>query len=237
MHVLTSSEFADSALLNGSEDFAPSNPFVSKQEKESYFESALQILQVVTSQRNQKFYNVTNSRGHVVKLCLFKQAYKLGEDVVGSLDFSESSVPCIQYAVSLQSWEELTPECRKEKQKPCVTQNSKFHEMVIGFNQTNFILPIPLNCTPSFHTDLINLKWKLHFEFVTATSELNMSSTELPNPSSMDGRFWQGPNSVNVETMTWDLQVKLYPNLPSYISKGLKMELGYSQTLYPICCS
>jgi hypothetical protein len=177
---------------------------------------------------------VTNLRGHVVKLCLFKQAYKLGEDIVGSLDFSESSVPCVQYAVSLQSWEELTPECRKDTQKPFVNSSSKFHEMVIGYQQTSFVLPIPLNVTPSFYTDLINLKWKLHFEFVTCTSlaaELNLSSIPPPNPVCMDGRFWQGPNSMNIETMVWDLQIKVYPNLPAYLSKGLQMELQYSQEI------
>ena len=194
-------------------------------------DSALQILQVVTSQRNQKFYNVTNARGHVVKFCAFKQAYKLGDDIVGSLDFSESNVTCVQYAVTLQSVEDVTPECRKtENQKPAVTAYSKCHEMCIGYHQTHFILPIPLHVTPSFYTDLINLKWRLHFEFVTSTSDskdVSMKPLEPPNPTGLDGITWQGPQSINIETMVWDLPIKLYPNLPSHLSQGMQMQTQY----------
>jgi len=227
-------EFAEAAILNGSEELAPANPFLSDQEKESYSDTAFQILQVVTSQRNQKFYNVTNQRGHVVKFCVFKQAYKLGEDIVGSLDFSESTVPCIQYAVSLQSMEDLTPEYRAEKQRNVVATYSKFHEMVIGYQQSHFVIPVPLHVTPSFHTDHIHLKWKLHFEFVISNSsftELGLMPSETPDAGTMDGKYWQAPSSVNIETMVWDLPIKLYPNLPSYLSQGLQMVTQYKQRI------
>jgi hypothetical protein len=39
---------------------------------------------------------VTNSRGKVVSLCLFKTGYRLGEDIVGTLDFGDSQVSCTQ---------------------------------------------------------------------------------------------------------------------------------------------
>jgi len=232
--VLVLQEFSDAVTLNGSEELTPANPFLSGQQKESHSDSAFQILQVVTSQRNQKFYNVTNQRGHVVKFCVFKQAYKLGEDIVGSLDFSESNVPCIQYAVSLQSVEELTPEYRTEKQRNCISTYSKFHEMVIGYQQQHFVLPVPLHVTPSFHTELINLKWKLHFEFVISTAsvaELGVVPSQPPDPETMNGKYWQAPHSVNIETMVWDLPVKLYPNLPAYLSQGLQMQMQHKQRI------
>jgi hypothetical protein len=50
----------------------------------------------VTARRSPNFYNITNSRGKVVRFCLFKQAYKLGEDIVGTFDFSDAAVPCVQ---------------------------------------------------------------------------------------------------------------------------------------------
>lgn len=189
------------------------------------------MLQVVTSQRNQKFYNITNSRGHVVKFCIFKQAYKLGEDIVGSLDFSESNVPCIQYAVTLQSVEEISPECRKtEHQRPSVNSFSKFHEMCIGFQQSHVVLPVPLHVTPSFYTDLVTLKWRLHFEFVTSINDRKTSGlkpSEQPGPDELDGKVWQAPSSIDIETMVWDLPIKLYPNLPSYLSQGLQMQTQF----------
>lgn len=41
-------------------------------------------------------YNITNARGRVAKFLLFKQAYKLGEDIVGMFDFSVGTVTCVQ---------------------------------------------------------------------------------------------------------------------------------------------
>ncbi|CAL8086580.1 unnamed protein product [Orchesella dallaii] len=231
IRVLVLQEFTDSAIINGSEDLTPSNPFLSDKEKETPLDSALQVLQVVTSQRNQKFYNITNARGHVVRFCIFKQAYKLGEDIVGSLDFSESNVPCIQYAVTLQSVEEISPECRKhENQRPSINSFSKFHEMCVGFQQSHFVLPVPLHVTPSFYTDLVTLKWRLHFEFVTSMQDSKTSGLKLSEPpghDDLDGKIWQAPNNVDIETMVWDLSIKLYPNLPSYLSQGLQMQTQF----------
>jgi len=231
LRVLVLQEFTDAVQLHDNEELAPTNPFLTDQGKESPLDSALQILQMVSSQRTQKFYNLTNSRGHVVKFCAFKHAFKLGDDIVGALDFSESNVICVQYAVTLQSVEEVTPECRKlENQKPSISSLSKAHEMCIGFQQTHFVLPVPLHMTPSFFTDLINLKWRLHFEFVTSTSgpaDVNMKPAEQPPPEGLDGKIWQGPSNIDIDTMVWDLPVKIYPNLPSHLSQGTQTSTQY----------
>ena len=42
------------------------------------------------------FYNITNSHGKVARFCMFKQAYRIGDDIVATCDFSESNVPCVQ---------------------------------------------------------------------------------------------------------------------------------------------
>ena len=41
-------------------------------------------------------YNITNARGKVAKCIMFKQAYKLGEDIIGIMDFADGTVPCVQ---------------------------------------------------------------------------------------------------------------------------------------------
>ena len=38
-------------------------------------------------------------RGKVWKFWLFKTDYRLGEDIVASLDFTGSAVECVQYSV------------------------------------------------------------------------------------------------------------------------------------------
>ena len=59
----------------------------------------MQSVQDVTSKRRTSYYNIANSRGKVTKFCLFKTDYRLGEDIVASLDFTGSAVECVQYSV------------------------------------------------------------------------------------------------------------------------------------------
>lgn len=102
------------------------------------------------------------------------------------------------------------------------------------FQQTHFVLPVPLHVTPSFYTDLVTLKWRLHFEFVTSTAdvnELSMRPQEKPKKDDLDGQMWQGPTNINIETMVWGLPIKLYPNLPTYISQGLQMQTQFDMRI------
>ncbi len=53
-------------------------------------------MQNITARRSANFYNITNSKGKVARFCLFKSAYKLGEDVIGTFDFEMSTLSCVQ---------------------------------------------------------------------------------------------------------------------------------------------
>ena len=39
----------------------------------------------------------------MAKCIMFKQAYKLGEDIIGIMDFSEETVPCVQVCIPQDS--------------------------------------------------------------------------------------------------------------------------------------
>ncbi len=129
------------------------------------------------------FYNITNSHGKVARFCMFKQAYRIGDDIVATCDFSESNVPCVQvstvvsllslnlvltlssfalmgnsflqYSVTLQSEEIVSETCRK-KSSQGVTVNSycKHNEFCLHTKKTHICLPIPLTATPGFITDV-----------------------------------------------------------------------------------
>lgn len=195
-----------------------SNPFLkTSQCVNPEFDDPLETMQLLTSRRSPSVYKVTNGKGKVVNLCLFKSGYRLGEDIVGTLDFSASNVSCIQYSVSLQS-QEVVPEEKRRRIGPyskfadeIVTSYSKHHEFCIGFLQTHLSLPVPLHVTPSFDTDMVALKWRLHFEFVTAMTPLRWSGENN----------WEAPTSLDIETMVWDLPIVIYPTTPAHVSKAL----------------
>ncbi|XP_050297479.1 RAB6A-GEF complex partner protein 2 [Anthonomus grandis grandis] len=208
------------ALCNETtEELTPANPFLEIRQKEKPVDLALESLQNITARRNPNFYMISNLWGKVARFCLFKPAYKLGEDIIGTFDFTVSTVKCMQVSVSLQCEEETiidpfenNPE--KNKQVRIITY-SKHHEVCLGYKYTQLILPIPLHVTPAFSTDLVSLRWRLHFEFVTST----FAGLDAPKPSDS---YWQAPSDVPIETMVWSLPIRLYSTTPVHVAQGVQ---------------
>lgn len=202
------------------EELTPTNPFLENDRKVvSKVEIALETLQNITARRRPNFYIITNRRGKIGRFCLFKPSYKLGEDIVGSLDFSCRSVRCVQLSVTLQCEEILlrstpkSPVSDKESKSTSgkVTNFTKHHEICVGLLQTQMILPIPLHVTPSFTTDLVDVRWRLHFQFVTTTSN------ELMPVDGPTEENWNGPKSIDIETMVWNLPINIHSTNPTQI--------------------
>lgn len=205
------------ALCNETnEELAPTNPFLEKRSTESKLEIALHHLQNITARRRPNFYLISNKRGVVGRFCLFKPAYKLGEDIVGTLDFSCGVVSCVQYSVTLRCEEIMykmprTANDESEVAKTKAIGFNKHHEMCLGLSQTQMILPVPLHITPTFATDRSEIRWQLHFQFVTTTAENVLRLAE-------DGN-WKAPTDIDIETMIWNLPITLYPTIPHLIQQ------------------
>jgi len=212
----------DTRFFGDVEEVAPSNPFCDNQPKDSPLDLAIEALEQTTSRKNLGIYNITSAKGRVAKFTLFKQSYKLGEDIIGMMNFADGTVPCVQYLVTLHAEETIAEEHRiKKNQQPVLVSHSKCHEVCLGLLHTQFVLPIPLQVTPTFSTDLVQLNWKLHFEFVISITDDKPVAVDNYKG---DGQILRGPSSLNVETMIWDLPIKIYPTKPSHIALGLRMQ-------------
>ncbi|ENN70268.1 RAB6A-GEF complex partner protein 2 [Dendroctonus ponderosae] len=194
------------------EELTPTNPFLEIRQKEKPIDLALESLQNITARRNSNFYMISNMWGKVARFCLFKPAYKLGEDIIGTFDFTVATVQCMQVSVSLQCEEETAMDPTKQTR---IITYSKHHEVCLGYKYTQLILPIPLHVTPAFATDLVCLKWRLHFEFVT-------SLHKGLNPPGADATSWQAPPEVPIETMVWSLPIRLYSTTPNHVTQGVQ---------------
>ncbi|KAH8418480.1 hypothetical protein KR009_004822 [Drosophila setifemur] len=240
------------------EELAPTNPFLEKREI-SELEISWHHLKNVTARRAPKFYRISNKRGFVGRFCLYKPAYKLGEDIVGSLDFGQSQVRCVQFSVKLQQKElpvrpqpvqnqhlqsesfvgddvssinsfdlasiasgvvadnmhkSATSGSSRDKDATVPTGKlstiSTSHQVCYAIIQTQVVIPIPLHVTPTFRTDLVDVRWRLHFEFVTTT----LMDFGRPNPK--HGEL-KAPAELPVETMVWNLPVTVYAANPLQI--------------------
>ncbi|XP_065206877.1 RAB6A-GEF complex partner protein 2 [Planococcus citri] len=204
LRILVIDGFPEVNVCEDSIDLSPSNPFLDICEKDKELEPTLQVLQNITARRSTSFYNITNGKGKVATFCLFKSTYKLGEDIVGTFDFSSSTVRCVQFIVSLQCEEIISEKYRNaNKYDKAVTTFNNCTEFCLNMKQCFLNLPIPLHVTPVFNTNLVSLKWKLHFEFVTCAKGI-----EEINP--LDN-VRLAPKCVNIETMKWNLPVQIYP--------------------------
>ncbi|ESP03322.1 hypothetical protein LOTGIDRAFT_199337 [Lottia gigantea] len=218
----------DLSVYNEGEEVAPSNPFLRPKQKENaVLDIATQVMATVTARKSPHSYNITNSHGRVAKLLLFKQAFKLGDDIVGVFEFKEGNVPCVQYSVTLQSEEQISEECRhKLGQGSAITSFVKHQEMCLHVDETHMAIPIPLTASPGFITDIVCLRWRLHFEFVTLSDPGKKS--DVVNKIGDDFTSWRGPANINVETMVWDLPIKIFPANPLHVSGVTLIKSGAS---------
>ncbi|KAL3289076.1 hypothetical protein HHI36_003518 [Cryptolaemus montrouzieri] len=201
------------------EELTPTNPFLEVRQHENPLNLALQTLQNITARRNPNLYMISNKRGKVARFCLFKPAYKLGEDIVGSLDFTVATVDCMQLSVALQCQEEAMG-----VQESKLRTFSRHHEVCHGYKHTQLVLPIPLHVTPAFSTDLVTLKWNLHFEFVT-------SASKALEPPGLGTTYWQAPSEVAIETMVWTLPIQLYSTTPVHVAQGVQSNDSHTLTI------
>lgn len=172
------------ALCNetSADELSPTNPFLENRKNlETKLELALHHLQNITARRRPSFFMISNKRGRVGRFCLFKQNFKLGEDIVGTLDFTCRTVRCVQVSVTLQCEEVLLrpnggvggASAAGTSQQPIDEQPAngadaqatgkimnftKHHEVCLGLLQTQVILPVPFHVTPTFSTSAGNFK-------------------------------------------------------------------------------
>ena len=73
----------------------------------------------------------------------------------------------------------------------------------------------------------VSLRWHLHFEFIISKNCIEpMKQPESPSESAT----WQGPSCLDVETMIWDLPIKVYATNPMYATSIslLKTEVSHA---------
>lgn len=71
---------------------------------------------------------------------------------------------------------------------------------------------------------IVDVRWRLHFEFVTTHSNLGIESDSGID----DGSSWQAPLDIDIETMIWNLPVTLYPTAPM---QSLQQPAKYTATI------
>uniref|UniRef100_A0A1I7XTM5 Arrestin_C domain-containing protein n=1 Tax=Heterorhabditis bacteriophora TaxID=37862 RepID=A0A1I7XTM5_HETBA len=162
---------------------APINPFLAEAlPQATVSETVTAAVDNIMIPKKAHLFSLTNSHGKVTTMTLSKKTFRLGEDIIGFLNFEDTDVYCIQFSVHLESEERLAEDTIGEDGE--IRSEGRSHTIVHAHDNSvcayatddSFRLSIPLQVTPTFHTDTVHLKWRLRFEFVTCKSLFEVSA-------------------------------------------------------------
>lgn len=178
----------------------------------------MEIIDGLASKKCASTYVIATKKGRLGRFSLIKPSYKLGENIIGVFNFSESKLHCVLYAVSLQSVEE-TLDAQHSNDMLFRTFNSH-NEICMNTEQTQLSISVPLTVSPTFKTDLLSLNWRLHFEFGIA-QEGNLRDIIQANKN---GHLEILKENIDIETVVWDLPITIYSSHPKHISRYMNAD-------------
>ncbi|KAK5132059.1 hypothetical protein LTR08_000396 [Meristemomyces frigidus] len=129
-------------------------------------------------------FNIARSGQPVAVLTLLRPAYRLGEAVIGTIDFTAPlpdsgmppQVPTYAAMIELESAERVDPSLalRSSHSINRVTRkvHASAHENTIFARQIGFSLTVPSAATPTFETTGVSLAWNLRIEFTTQRQQV-----------------------------------------------------------------
>lgn len=124
-------------------------------------------------------FNIARSGQPVAILTILRPAYRLGEAVTGTIDFTDPSLPTNSSAqaptysvlIELESAEHVDPSLALRSSHSINRVTRKVHasarESSLFARQASFNLNVPSSATPTFETTGVSLTWRLRIEFTT----------------------------------------------------------------------
>lgn len=124
-------------------------------------------------------FNITRSGHPVAVLTILRPAYRLGEAVTGTINFTipgdssgtQCQAPSYSVLAELESCEHVDPSLALRSNSSIHRVTRKVHalqrENSLYARQLSFNLAIPSNASPSFETTGVSLAWRLKIEFTT----------------------------------------------------------------------
>ncbi|KAK3112279.1 Golgi membrane exchange factor (Ric1p-Rgp1p) subunit [Teratosphaeriaceae sp. CCFEE 6253] len=135
-------------------------------------------------------FNIARSGQLVGILTLLRPAYRLGEAVMGIIDFTAptqiaempAQAPTYAVLLELESAERVDPSLALRSSTSITRVTRKVHasvrENTIFARQVSFTLTIPHTATPTFETTGVSLHWRLRVDFTTQRQQSVATESE-----------------------------------------------------------
>ncbi|KAI8084935.1 Rgp1-domain-containing protein [Halteromyces radiatus] len=190
--------------------------------EQDYRKTCAQVVSRITHSSRKAMYDLCKNNQRVAKLQLTKMAHRLGEPVLGILDFSEASLSTYKVSIFLESHEivESSISLRQPEHIARVSRkcHSEFHTFCLNHRRLAFSLPIPTTASPEFQTTGVKLQYNLKFEFITNNqTRINQNQTSISSSSpylsiNIDERHqhFQAQPQVQVSNFDCHIPIKVY---------------------------
>ncbi|KAI9282755.1 Rgp1-domain-containing protein [Sporodiniella umbellata] len=171
--------------------------------------SCSQIVSRITHSSRKAMYDIYKNNQRVAKLHLIKTAHRLGEPIMGILDFNEATLPTYKMSIFLESCEVVQDTIALREQQHIARASRKthsdYHSFSLGNQRLSFSLPIPATSSPDFQTTCVSLKYYLKFEFITG-----LDAPFIPINTDERHRHYQCLQDVEVSTFDCEIPITIY---------------------------
>lgn len=176
------------------------------------------VLHAITSlsrRRKPSVFKIStsNSKETVAKFYLSKPVFRIGEDVVGWLDFSSSTVSCFQVSITLETEEDIDERYWKKPKEKTLVKIPQAHQKEFCRDLLNvpIMLPVSVASSPQFTTEHVKVQWRMSFEFLMEAKPGSMSKTVVKNSTD---KIFATPTDVEVDSLNWSLPITVLPTNP-----------------------
>lgn len=154
--------------------------------------------------------------GHrIASASLCKPVFRVGEDIVLLLDFSDAVLSCYHVTASLETTEQVSPDVskRSEQETQVATRRifSQLAQATFSNSKTHFDFTIPSTATPQFTTSDISLTWSIKLDFITSTQQQTSKSILKTIHADDNGDLKIPPRVLECETFSARIPLHVYP--------------------------
>lgn len=183
-------------------------------------DDVMQLVDEMSARRRRPLeFSIRTSDGQRVgSLLLSKTSYKIGEEIAGTFDFADAQVSCAQVVVVLQAHERIAPECMLNADAAPVSKVDLGSDKVfcVSTVQSQFCVPIPLQVTPTFSSDVVQLSYVLQFTFMLSDDKVYYNVPGVDDSTA--SILWTPPERVDIKPLEWQLPVEIWPCDPEHVA-------------------
>jgi len=164
-------------------------------------------VEVLTRNPRKVSYDIAKDGTKVAVLTFVKPAYRLGETILGVLDFNEpvGCVKVVKFSATLEAHESM-PSSLTEEPRQLRRVHAEYHAALVPDTmRTSFSLDIPSDATPAFRISMSKeeeeylggLEWKVRMSFLVAVGKRELRHLTKNGTSSGGwGTSWSASASL-----------------------------------------